>query len=101
MISDYYTQNVSVITLTTATWGSSISRTTAATFKAAVNPYGKEVYIGDKKTVVADYKMYCPSTVSISERQLVRWDSKDFDVIFVKDTFQMGHHKNVLLKRQS
>lgn len=101
MIEDYYDQTVSVITMSTGAWGSTGTRTTAATFLAAVNPYGSERFAADKKTVFAEYKMYCPSSISITERQIVRWNSNDYGVVFVKNTFAMDHHKTVALKRQS
>lgn len=99
-IQDYFTQTVSLITLSTGAWGSTGTRTTVASFPAAINPYGTEVVRADKKTVFADYKMYCDSSRPVTEKSVVRWDGKDFDVIFVKDTLIKGKHKRVLLKRQ-
>ena len=100
-IDNFYDQMVSWITLTTGSWGTTATRSTAATFLAAVNPYGDERYAADKKTVFADYKMFCDAAVTLNEGDLIRWNAKDYRVVSVKNTFSMGHHKRVALKRQS
>ena len=100
-IEDYYVHTVSVVRLTTAAWGTTATRSTNATFKAAISPYGQELYRGDKKTVFADYKMYCAASRDLTERDVIRWESQDFGIVFVKNCLFKDHHKTVYLKRQS
>ena len=103
MIDNYYVESVSIMSRTTSTgWNTEVAWTTSAAvepFLAAVNPMGgAEVLSGDKKTVLADYKLFCSDTVDFTERDRLKWGSKTFDVVFIKDTLNFGHHKNVLLK---
>ena len=100
MIEDYYTQTVYVKAFSTSTsawtegtWG------TSSAVEAAVNAVrGHEAYQLDKKGLVADYKMFCDAGVTVDETRRVEWQGDDYDVVFVKDTLQMGHHKTVYLK---
>ena len=103
MIENFYTESISIMSRTTSTgWNGEVAWTTSVSveaFQAAINPMsGREVLSADKKTVLADYKLFCGDTVSFTERDRLKWGTKTFDVVFVKDTFNMGHHKNVLLK---
>ena len=101
-IENYYDQTVYVQKVTTSTaWGSTESWASSSTIVAAMNPVsGKELFIGEKETVYADYKMFCDAGTTIDETRRVYWDSKIYDVVFVKDTFKMGHHLKVLLKKR-
>ena len=103
MISDYYTESVSRMTRSTASaWNTETAWSTSASvqaFDAAVNPIsGVERIAGGRTQLMADYKMFCSDTVTLTEKDRVKWGSKTFDVVFVKDTLDMGHHKKVLLK---
>ena len=103
MIDNYYTESISIMSRSTGTaWGTGVAWATSVNteaFKAAINPMGgQEVLSADKKTVLADYKLFCSDTVSFYERDHLKWGTKTFDVVFIKDTLNMGHHKNVLLK---
>lgn len=103
MIENFYTESISIMSRTTSTgWAGEVAWSTSVlvdAFKAAINPMGgAEVLSGDKKTVLADYKLFCSDTVSFTERDRLKWGSKTFDVVFIKDTLNFGHHKNVLLK---
>ena len=102
MISDFYTETVTFVAPTTSTgWGTEPGWGTASsTFTAAMNPYtGNVILAGSKETAFADYKMFCSDTVAIAEHDRVHYGSLYFDVVFVKDTLDMGHHKLVYLKK--
>ena len=98
-IEDYYTSTGKVITFTTAAWGSTNAES-CATIACALNPMsGAEIFVAEREGLFADYHMFCSSTVSIDETKGFKEGSNRYDVIFVKDTFGMGHHLNVMLKR--
>ena len=102
-ISDYYTQSIVITSQSTSTgWGSEPGYGSAASAEAAVNPIsGMERYAADRKTLFADYKIFCSDTVSVDEGDRIAWSSKTLDVVFVKDTLKMGHHKLVYCKEKS
>ena len=100
MISDYYTETVVLLTQSTSTgWGNEPGwSTSGTTVSAAVNPAsGRETFAGMKETQMVSYKMYCSDTVTIDDSYRVQYAGDTFDVIFVKDTLNMGHHKTVYL----
>jgi len=104
VISDYYTESVVLVSLTTSTdgWSEPGWSTAPTTFSAAVNPNSGAILIrNDKETPRADYKLFCGSTVSISEHDRVRWNGSSFDVTFVKNTLDRSHHLLCLLKKVS
>ncbi len=100
-IENYYTETASVITVTKPTdFSTSAITETSASFACAINPVsGFEKYAGGRTDAFADYKVFCSDTVSMVEKQRVRWAGTDFNVVFVKDTFNMGHHKLVFLQK--
>ena len=102
-ISDYYTQSIVITSQSTSTgWGSEGSWGSASTVEAAVNPIaGIEKYAADRKTLFADWKIFCSDTVSVDEGDRIAWDSRTLDVVHVKDTLNMGHHKRILCKEKS
>ena len=104
MIDRYYTESVVLVSPTTSTgWGSESGWSTSpTTIEAAVNPASGSILLrNDKETPMADYKMYCGSTISVSEHDRARWNGSSFDVVFVKNTFALDHHKVCLLKKIS
>jgi len=106
-ISDYYSQSIVITSQSTSTgWGAEGSWGSASTVDAAVNPImGIERYAADRKTLFADWKVFCSDTVSIDEGDRITWalgsDTKTLDVVHVKDTLNMGHHKRILCKEKS
>ena len=102
-ISDYYTQSIVITSQSTSTgWGSEGSWGSASSADAAVNPIsGLEKYAADKKTLFADWKIFCSDTVSVDEGDRIAWSSKTLDVVHVKDTLQKGHHKRILCLEKS
>ena len=99
-IEDYYNSTGKVITFTTAAWGSTNAES-CTTISCALNPMsGQEIFVAEKESLYADYKMFCASTISIDETKGFKEGSNRYDVIFVKDTLGMGHHLNVMLKRR-
>ena len=102
-ISDYYTQSIVITSQSTSTgWGSEGSWGSASSADAAVNPIsGLEKYAADRKTLFADYKIFCSDTLSVDEGNRITWDSKTLDVVHVKDTLQKGHHKRILCLEKS
>ena len=103
MISDYYTESAVLQVLTTSTgWGGEESYTDSSTIACAINPIaGLERIAADRKTLFADYKLFCSDTVSVDETYRLTWSENTFDVMFVKDTLNMGHHKKILLKMRT
>lgn len=101
MISDYYTETVTFASPTTSTgWAEPGYASASSTFSAAVNPAGGRVLIGgEKEAAFADYKLFCSDTVALAVHDRVHYGSLYFDVIFVKDTLNMGHHKVAYLKK--
>ena len=99
MISDYYTETAVIYSISTSVgWNSEPQWTAGATVSAAINPSaGNERIAAGKETVFVNYKMYCSDTVSITEANRVVYAGSTFDVVFVKDTLNMGHHKVVYL----
>ena len=102
-ISDYYTQSIVITSQSTSTgWGSEGSWESPSSADAAVNPIsGLEKYAADRKTLFADWKIFCSDTVSVGEGDRIAWSSKTLDVVHVKDTLQKGHHKRILCLEKS
>jgi len=99
MIEDYYTETVKIITVTEPGDHSTSARTeSCSTATAAVNPVsGRDYFAQGQNFPHADYKLFTAAT--ITESNQVTWDSKRFDVVFVKDTLNKGHHNLAYLKR--
>ena len=102
-ISKYYDQTIKVITVTEpADFSSAAFSESCSTAVAAVNPVnGVKTFTGGRNEIYADYKAFMSSTVAIDETKRVRWSGKDFNVVFVKNTFSMNHHKLVFLKNDA
>ena len=98
-IEDYYNQTVTKVSLSTGSWGTTATRTTREKFTAAVNTTPKESYTGDKRTVFYDAKFYCPSGQTVNHDDILVIGGNDYGVLSVKDTFNMNHHKRILLRR--
>ena len=99
MIEDYYTESAVIYSLTSSTGWAEPSWTAGATISAAINPsVGNERFAAGKVTEFADYKLFCSDTVSINTTQRVVYAGDTFEVGFVKDTFDMAHHKKVMLR---
>ena len=104
MIEDFYTQSVVLVSPATSTssWSEPGWSTSPTTFSAAVNPNSGAILLRNgKETPRADYKLFCGSSISIAEHDRVRWSGSSFEVVFVKNTLAMGHHKTALLKKIS
>ncbi len=104
MIKDYFVKQFSIMSRTTGpTWGTeTVWATGTSSLKAGwLNPVSAgEFVVGEKKTVLFDYKLFCSSTESINERHRIKsTDSHYYDVVFVKDTLGKGHHLLLYLKR--
>jgi len=102
-IDKYYDQTIKVITVTApAQFSSAAFSESCSTATAYMNPVnGVETFTGGRNEIFADYKAFMSSTVAIDETKRVRWAGKDYNVVFVKNTGQMGHHKRVLLKNDA
>jgi len=99
MISDYYTETIKIVTVTPPdVFSTSDYSESCSTASAAMNPVrGVENFAGGRNEVFADYKAFMSDTVTITETNRVRWSGKEFNVTFVKDTLNKGHHKLVFL----
>jgi len=101
-IEDYYTETIKVVSITNSTNEFSTVKPaeSCSTFMGAINPSnGAEYFTAGRNFPDADYKLFCSDDVSIDEQDRILWGGDTFNVVFVKDTFNMGHHKKVLLKR--
>lgn len=98
-IENYYTETVKIITVTAPSdFSTAAASESCSTALGAINPVTGRDYFGQGQNFPhADYKLFTDATVT--ESQKVTWDSKRFDVVFVKDTFNMGHHNLAYLKR--
>ena len=98
-LSDYYTQTVKIVTVTSPDdFSTGDFSESCATEKAAINPSrGSERFAGGKNETFAGYKMFVSSTVSVAESQRVVWEGKALNVEFVKNTLAKDHHKLVML----
>jgi len=98
-IETYYTESPVIYSMTTSTgWGNEPAWAVGATIAAAVNPAsGREQYSAGRVTAYADYKMYCSDTVSLDVHDRIVYGGDTFEVVFVKDTLNRGHHKKVLM----
>lgn len=105
MIKDYYVSQFSIMSRSTGpAWGTETAWTTGSSAAKAgwLNPVSAgEMIIGEKKTVLFDYKLFCSSTESIGERQRIKSGSAIYDVVFVKNTLNMDHHLLLYLKRHA
>ena len=105
MIKGYFVQSWSLMSRTTGpTWGTETAWSTGTSKAKAgwLNPVSAgEMISADKKTVLFDYKLFCSSTVDISEVNRVKNGTNIYDVVFVKDTLMKGHHLLVYLKRHA
>lgn len=104
MIEDFYTETFTMRTKTTSTgWGVEPGWSTAvSTHKGAINPVrANERFSADKQFTFADYKLFCSSTVPITEANRLTWSGKNFNVIFGKNTLNMGHHIVAYLKNNN
>lgn len=99
MISRYYTESVAILAESTSTaWGNEPAWGSGTTITAAMNPVsGQERFASGRPTPYATWKMFCSDTVSITDRNRVVYSGDSFDVVFVKDTLDKGHHKLVYL----
>lgn len=102
-ITDYYDQTIKVITVTApAAFTTNAFAESCSTAVAYMNPSkGVESFAGGRNELFADYKAFMSSTVAIDETKRVRWSGKDYNVVFVKNTGQMNHHKLVFLKNDA
>lgn len=105
MIKDYFVSQFSLMSRTTGpVWGTETAWSTGTSKSKAgwLNPVSaREMILGDKKTVLFDYKLFCSSTESINERHRIKSGSNIYDVVFVKDTLAKGHHLLLYLKRHA
>ena len=101
MISDYYTETVKIVTMTPPADGSTVvASESCATEIAALNPInGREQFAAGREFPLADYKAFCSSTVDVDEANELRHGSDKYNVVFVKNTLNRGHHKVILLRR--
>lgn len=101
MISNYYTETVTYAARkVSTTWAEGGYATSSSSFSAAVNPTSGRILIGGEKDAgFADYKLFCSDTVALAVHGRVHYGSDYFDVVFVKDTLDMGHHKLAYLKK--
>ena len=94
-IEKYYTETVKIITVTQpGDHSTGLRSESCSTAVGAINPRTGDDFAGQGQNFPhADYKFFCSDSVTITASNQVSWGGKRFDVIFVKDTFNRGHHK--------
>ena len=100
MIRTYYTQTITRKRFTSGStgWGSDGTWSSISVDAAVNKTRGDERYTADRKAVYADFKLFMSSTVDIQAGDLVEWGGYSLDVIEVKNTLQLGHHKRVITR---
>ena len=100
-IENYYTETVKIVTVTApGDFSTEAGSESCSTALAAVNPNtGREQFAGGRNDVFADYKMFCSDTVTITEQNRVLYAGSYYNVVFVKDTLNKGHHKLSFLQK--
>lgn len=103
-ISDYYTQSINILSSSTSTNPFSMSAGTwsvSDTFYGAVNLLsGRQRYIADQPEILADYKVYCDASVSLTGNTRLRWSGTDYEVVEEpKNTLQRSHHQRILMRK--
>lgn len=106
-LSDYFTEHAyykqhKQYTTTGISWAEPGFTTAGTSFNAAINPVSGTVRLsGGKDTLYANYKLFCSDTVAIAVHDRVVYAGSSYDVGFVKDTLNKGHHKLVYLVDRS
>lgn len=105
MISDYYTETLTLYDYSSSTggyWSTSTgpSYSTAATVPAAVNLLsGNERFEYDKIGFDAQYKAYADVSSEIYEGRRCKWDGDFYEIVEIpKNTLQKNHHLKFLLR---
>lgn len=103
MIEDFYTETVKIVSITHPGDFATTTRTeSCSTAIAALNPVsGREQFAGGKNEPFADYKAFMSDTVSITSTNQLLHGSDYYNVVFVKDTLNKGHHKTVYLQKDA
>lgn len=103
MISDYYTETITLLSYSTSTggyWSTGGSYTTATTITAAVNLLsGSERADYGKIGYDAQYKAYCDVSTEVYEGRRCVWGGDTYEIVEVpKNTLQKDHHLKILLR---
>ena len=98
-IQDYYTETVKIITVSEPSDHSTAAKSeSCSTALGAINPVsGKDYFAQGQNFPHADYKLFTSAT--ITESNQVAWSGERFDVVFVKNTFNMNHHNLCFLAK--
>ena len=81
MISDYYTETITLVSVSNSTdeFSTSEATETTSTFVGAINPSnGAEYFSGGRNFPDADYKVFCSDTVAVTDKSRVRWGGDTF-----------------------
>ena len=100
MIQNFYTHDITLYTMTVANSSGEISETwsTGTAIKGRIRPLSaNEMFLQNKRTVVANHRMYCDYQ-TINETYKVVWGSSTFQVIGVQVPFNANRHMQIDLK---
>lgn len=61
---------------------------------------GSDRIMGDKDTYISDHRLYCGTSVGVSEGDRVEFSGKEYDVVAVNNVMNMGGHLQVELKKR-
>ena len=102
-IENYYDQTIKVVTITKpAEHSTAVQTESCSTAIAAVNPFsGDKRFAAGQNWPFADYKAFMGSSVAVTENTPIDWDGTRYNVVFVKNTLAMGHHKLVYMQRDN
>lgn len=99
-IEKYFTDSATIQTFTESTtgWGGDGSWADTETINCLIRPLsGNERYAADKKTVFSTHRMYC-DTMTLTESQRVKHDSKYYDIKFVQNPMNFNRFYQVDLE---
>ncbi len=103
-IESYYT-TLTLLTKsqTTNAKGAAVDAWAESSFQGAINQLNSyEIELSGRLGIEADYKLYCPTSVSITGAHRIKYGGKTYRMVSEpKNTMRRGHHYKILLKRVS
>ena len=100
MLKDYYTHDITLYSLTVANSSGEIVETwsTGTAIKGRIRPLSaNEMYLQNKRTVIATHRMYCDYQ-TVDETYKAVWGTSTYQVIGVQVPFNANRFMQIDLK---
>lgn len=100
MITDYYNHTITLYTVTNTNSSGEIIETwsTGVEIKGRIRPLNaNEIYLQNKKTVIATHRMYC-DYMTIDEKYKAIWGTSTFEIVAVQTPFNANRFMQIDLK---